>query len=110
MAGGKNIHEVTNEAVGRVIARTERDIIRAYSEMIRRVLKKLPLVNMGFVKGDGKTWEDLRKHPMFRKALHEEVERMTERWERATREGIGRGWWMGERESDAIVDLSLIHI
>lgn len=104
MAGGKNIHEVTNEAVGRVIARTERDIIRAYSEMIRRVLKKLPLVNMGFVKGDGKTWEDLRKHPMFRKALHEEVERMTERWERATREGIGRGWWMGERESDAIVD------
>lgn len=104
MAGGKDIHEVTNEAVGRVIARTERDIIRAYSEMIRRVLKKLPLVNMGFVKGDGKTWEDLRKHPMFRKALHEEVERMTERWERATREGIGRGWWMGERESDAIVD------
>lgn len=104
MAGGKNIHEVTNEAVGRVIARTERDIIRAYSEMIRRVLKQLPLVNMGFVKGDGKTWEDLRKHPMFRKALHEEVERMTERWERATREGIGRGWWMGERESDAIVD------
>lgn len=101
---GKDIHEVTNEAVGRVIARTERDIIRAYSEMIRRVLKKLPLVNMGFVKGDGKTWEDLRKHPMFRKALHEEVERMTERWERATREGIGRGWWMGERESDAIVD------
>lgn len=104
MAGGKDIHEVTNEAVGRVIARTERDIIRAYSEMIRRVLKKLPLVNMGFVKGDGKTWEDLRKHPMFRKALHEEVERMTERWEQATREGIGRGWWMGERESDAIVD------
>lgn len=104
MAGGKDIHEVTNEAVGRVIARTERDIIRAYSEMIRRVLKKLPLVNMGFIKGDGKTWEDLRKHPMFRKALHEEVERMTERWERATREGIGRGWWMGERESDAIVD------
>lgn len=101
---GKDIHEVTNEAVGRVIARTERDIIRAYSEMIRRVLKKLPLVNMGFVKGDGKTWEDLRKHPMFRKALHEEVERMTERWEQATREGIGRGWWMGERESDAIVD------
>ena len=101
---GKDIHEVTNEAVGRVIARTERDIIRAYSEMIRRVLKKLPLVNIGFVKGDGKTWEDLRKHPMFRKALHEEVERMTERWERATREGIGRGWWMGERESDAIVD------
>lgn len=104
MAGGKDIHEVTNEAVGQVIARTERDIIRAYSEMIRRVLKKLPLVNMGFVKGDGKTWEDLRKHPMFRKALHEEVERMTERWERATREGIGRGWWMGERESDAVVD------
>lgn len=104
MAGGKDIHEVTNEAVGRVIARTERDIIRAYSEMIRRVLKKLPLVNMGFIKGDGKTWEDLRKHPMFRKALHEEVERMTERWKRATREGIGRGWWMGERESDAIVD------